>query len=136
MNKKQELTISYSEKIASLFSDIDVYAGDISDSMKEGEVTADELCDFYQIAADDADCMISSSDPNLEFDFVKNNLKFCIDAYNENSYEHDSKNCIEIDDLAYWGKKQQEENYIASMMPKAQKLLDEYWAKVNELEEE
>ena len=136
MNKKQELTISYSEKIASLFSDIDVYAGDIADSMKEGEVTADELCDFYQIAADDADCMISSSDPNLEFDFVKNNLKFCIDAYNENSYEHDSKNCIEINDLAFWGKMQQEENYIASMLPKAQKLLDEYWAKVDELEEE
>jgi hypothetical protein len=31
---------------------------------------------------------------------------------------------------------QQEENYIASVMPKAQKLLDEYWDKVNELEEE
>ena len=136
MNKKQELTISYSEKIASLFSDIDVYAGDIADSMKEGEVTADELCNFYQIAADDADCMISSSDPDLKFDFVKNNLKVCIDAYNEYSYDHDSKNCIEIDDLAYWGKKQQEENYIASVMPKAQKLLDEYWAKVDELEEE
>ena len=136
MNKKQELTISYSEKIASLFSDIDVYAGDISDSMKEGEVTADELCDFYQIAADDADCMISSSDPDLAFDFVKNNLKFCIDAYNEYSYDHDSKNCIEINDLAFWGKMQQEENYIASVMPKAQKLLDEYWAKVNELEGE
>ena len=136
MNKKQELTISYSEKIASLFSDIDVYAGDIADSMKEGEVTADELCDFYQIAADDAECMISSSDPDLAFDFVKNNLKFCIDAYNEYSYDHDSKNCIEIDDLAFWGKKQQEENYIASVMPKAQKLLDEYWAKVDELEEE
>ena len=133
---KQELTDKYAMSISSLFEDIDVYAGDISDSMKEGEVTADELCDFYQIAADDADCMISSSDPNLEFDFVKNNLKFCIDAYNENSYEHDSKNCIEIDDLACWGKMQQEENYISSMMPKAQKLLDEYWAKVDELEEE
>ena len=133
---KQELTDKYAMSISSLFEDIDVYAGDIADSMKEGEVTADELCDFHQIAADDADCMISSSDPNLEFDFVKNNLQFCIDAYNENSYEHDSKNCIEIDDLAYWGKMQQEENYIASMMPKAQKLLDEYWAKVDELEEE
>ena len=133
---KQELTDKYAMSISSLFEDIDVYAGDIADSMREGEVTADELCDFNQIAADDADCMISSSDPNLEFDFVKNNLNFCIDAYNENSYEHDSKNCIEIDDLAYWGKMQQEENYIASVMPKAQKLLDEYWAKVNELEEE
>ena len=101
MNKK-ELTDKYAMSISSLFEDIDVYAGDIADSMKEGEVTADELCDFNQIAADDADCMISSSDPNLEFDFVKNNLQFCIDAYNENSYEHDSKNCIEIDDLAYW----------------------------------
>ena len=133
---KQELTDKYAMSISSLFEDIDVYAGDIADSMKEGEVTADELCDFNQIAADDADCMISSSDPDLAFDFVKNNLKFCIDAYNEYSYDHDSKNCIEIDDLAYWGKKQQEENYIASVMPKAQKLLDEYWAKVNELEEE
>ena len=136
MNKKQELTISYSEKIASLFSDIDVYAGDIADSMGEGEVTADELCDFNKIAADDAECMISSSDPDLKVDFVKNNLEFCIDAYNEYSYDHDPKNCIEIDDLAFWGKKQQEENYIASVMPKAQKLLDEYWAKVDELEEE
>ena len=133
---KQELTDKYAMSISSLFEYIDVYAGDIADSMKEGEVTADELCDFNQIAADDADCMISSSDLNLEFDFVKNNLQFCIDAYNENSYEHDSKNCIEIHDLAFWGKKQQEENYIASVMPKAQKLLDEYWAKVNELEEE
>ena len=133
---KQELTDKYAMSISSLFEDIDVYAGDIADSMKEGEVTADDLCDFYQIAADDADCMISSSDPDLEFDFVKNNLKFCIDAYNEYSYEHGPKNGIEIDDLAYWGKSKQEENYIASVMPKAQKLLDEYWAKVNELEEE
>ena len=133
---KQELTDKYAMSISSLFEDIDVYAGDIADSMKEGEVTADDLCDFYQIAADDADCMISSSDPDLEFDFVKNNLKFCIDAYNEYSYEQGPKNGIEIDDLAYWGKMQQEENYIASVMPKAQKLLDEYWAKVNELEEE
>ena len=133
---KQELTDKYAMSISSLFEDIDVSAGDISDSMKEGEVTADELCDFNQIAADDAYCMISSSDPDLKFDFVKNNLKVCIDAYNEYSYDHDSKNCIEIDDLAYWGKMQQEENYISSMMPKAQKLLDEYWAKVDELEEE
>ena len=133
---KQELTDKYAMSISSLFEDIDVYASDIADSMGEGEVTADELCDFNQIAADDAECMISSSDPDLKVDFVKNNLEFCIDAYNENSYEHDSKNCIEIDDLAFWGKMQQEENYIASMMPKAQKLLDEYWEKVNELEEE
>ena len=133
---KQELTDKYAMSIKSLFEDLDVYAGDISDSMKEGEVTADELCDFNQIAVDDANCMISSSDPDLAFDFVKNNLKFCIDAYNEYSYDHDSKNCIEINDLAFWGKMQQEENYIASMMPKAQKLLDEYWEKVNELEEE
>ena len=133
---KQELTDKYAMSISSLFEDIDVYAGDIADSMGEGEVTADDLCNFYQIAADDAECMISSSDPDLKVDFVKNNLEFCIDAYNENSYEHDSKNCIEINDLAFWGKMQQEENYIASMMPKAQKLLDEYWEKVDELEEE
>ena len=133
---KQELTDKYAMSISSLFEDIDVYASNIADSMREGEVTADELCDFIQIAVDDANCMISSSDPDLEFDFVKNNLKLCIDAYNEYSYGNDSKNCLEIDALAYWGKKQQEENYIASMMPKAQKLLDEYWAKVDELEEE
>ena len=49
---KQELTDKYAMSISSLFEDIDVYAGDIADSMKEGEVTADELCDFHQIAAD------------------------------------------------------------------------------------
>ena len=133
---KQELTDKYAMSISSLFEDIDVYAGAIADSMGEGEVTADELCDFNRIVFDDADAFISSSDPNRAFDFVNNNLKFCIDAYNENSYEHEPKNCIDIDDLAYWGKTQQEQNYIASVMPKAQKLLDEYWAKVNELEEE
>ena len=75
---KQELTISYSEKIASLFSDIDV-----------------DPQDFIEC-----------------FAFVKEHLEESVDTYMSHK---------DAADLA---------------IPKAQKLLDEYWEKVAKLETE
>ena len=43
---------------------------------------------------------------------------------------------IEINDLAFWGLYDMLLNHIQQESKQAQNLLDEYWAKVNELEME
>ena len=132
---KQELTDKYAMSISSLFKDIDVSAGDIADSMREGEVTADDLCDFNQIAWDDAEtkCISSSNAATFSVDFVSKNLELCVNSYNTNVEETKK---IEINDLAFWGLYDMLSNHIQQESKQAQNLLDEYWAKVDELEEE
>ena len=132
---KQELTDKYAMSISSLFEDIDVYAGDIADSMGEGEVTADELCDFNQIAWDDAEtkCISSSNAATFSVDFVSKNLELCVNSYNTNVEETKK---IEINDLAFWGLYDMLLNHIQQESKQAQNLLNEYWEKVDELEEE
>ena len=137
---KTELTkfysISYAEKIADLFSSLScVPIEDIKENMENGERKFYNLAEFGQIAWDDADrkCISSSNAATFSVAFVSQNLQLCVNSYNTNVEETKK---IEIDDLAFWGLYDMLSNHIQQESKQAQKLLDEYWAKVNELEEE
>ena len=97
MNKKQELTISYSEKIAFLFSDIDV----------------------------DPQGFIEC------FAFVKEHLEESVDTYMSHKDDDDF-----YSHLAFWLIYDTQKYAADYAIPKAQKLLDEYWEKVAKLETE
>ena len=88
---KQELTNSYSEKIASLFSDIDV-------------------------------------DPQ---GFIECYLEESVDTYMSHKDDDDF-----YSDLAFWLIYDTQKHAADLAIPKAQKLLDEYWEKVAKLETE
>ena len=134
--KQIELTNSYAEKIADLFSFLScVPIEDIKENMENGETKFYNLADFGQIAWDDADikCVSSSNAATFSADFVSQNLQLCVNSYNTN-VEGTKK--IEITDLAFWGLYDMLYNHIQQESEQAQNLLDEYWAKVDELEEE
>jgi hypothetical protein len=57
----------------------------------------------------------------------------CVNSYNTNVEETKK---IEINDLAFWGLYDMLLNHIQQESKQAQNLLNEYWAKVDELEEE
>ena len=139
MNKtelKNFYCISYAEKIADLFSSLScVPIEDIKENMENGERKCCNLAEFGQIAWDDADrkCISSSNAATFSVAFVSQNLESCVNSYNTNVEETKK---IEIDDLAFWGLYDMLLNHIQQESKQAQKLLDEYWAKVDELEEE
>ena len=126
---KTELTNSYAEKIADLFSSLScVPIEDIKENMENGERKCCNLAEFGQIK-----CISSSNAATFLVAFVSKNLKLCVNSYNTNVEETKK---IEIDDLAFWGLYDMLLNHIQQESKQAQKLLDEYWAKVDELEEE
>ena len=129
---KTELTNSYAEKIADLFSSLScIPIEDIKENMENGERK------FYNLAIawDDAyrKCISSSNAATFSVDFVSQNLEFCVNSYNTNVEETKK---IEINDLAFWGLYDMLLNHIQQESKQAQNLLNEYWAKVDELEEE
>ena len=139
MNKteiKKWLSFTYAEKIADLFSSLSwVPIEDIKENMENGERKFYNLADFGQIAWDDADrkCISSSNAATFSVHFVSQNLELCVNSYNTNVEETKK---IEITFLAFWGLYDMLLNHIQQESKQAQNLLNEYWAKVDELEEE
>ena len=134
--KQIELTKEYAEKIAELFSFLScVPIEDIKENMENGETKFYNLAEFGQIAWDDAEtkCVSSSNAVENSVAFVSQNLKLCVNAYNTNVEETKK---IEINDLAFWGLYDMLLDHIQQESKQAQTLLNEYWEKVNELEEE
>jgi len=134
--KQIELTNRYAEKIADLFSFLScVPIEDIKENMDNGEENFYNLAEFGQIAWDDAytKCVSSSNAATFSVDFVSQNLESCVNSYNTNV---DETKKIDITDLAFWGLYDMLLNHIQQESKQAQTLLNEYWEKVNELEEE
>lgn len=155
---KQELTISYTEKIASLFSDIELSGADIKTAFDSDEninkKDISELINFEKLIADYAEENSYNKAYSECFAFVKEHLEESISAFNFHKDEFGATETSEsvdtymshkddddfyeltISDLAFW-LIYDTQKYAADLaIPKAQKLLDEYWAEVAKLETE
>ena len=137
MCNKTKLRKEYADKIASYFSDIDLEPQDFIDGLKDNKREICDLCDFEGRITDYAEYIAYKLDYNNTYLFVKDNLKLCIKAY-ETAKGDDRHKVKEpkLTDLAFWGKYAQLKDFINSVIPDAQKLLDEYWGKVAKLETE
>ena len=133
MNTQEELTKMYAEQIADVL--ISVYADitTITESLENGIKNANYLCDYSQLAWEEAErrCMDCSDSKEFAISYVSGNLQFCVNAYNTN-IENTEK--IDIQELAFWGLYTMFLSDFKVSKPKVQNLLDKYWAKVNELE--
>ncbi len=159
---KQELTKSYSEKIASLFSAIDEFQ--VSSSTIENALNGDILYDNIDQLLNEEHLIIDYAEQNSYLadkekvnSFVKENFDKCQDAfdlYTDELFCDDDNSEIDIAerlktylfhkgdadngevsnaDLAYWGLYENTTYKVLSAIRESQNLLDEYLIEMRKL---
>ena len=159
---KQELTKSYSEKIASLFSAIDEFQ--VSSSTIENTLNGDILYDnidhllnLEHLITDYAEQNSYLADKEKVNSFVKENVDMCqvaFDLHTDELFYDDDNSKIDIaerlktylshkkdenneevsnTDLAYWGIYEKTTCKVLSAIRESQRLLDEYLIEMRKL---
>ena len=132
---KTELTNSYAKQISEVFISIYVDINTITEGLENGIKDANHLCDYSQLVWEVAErrCMDCIDSKEFAISYVSGNLQFCVNAYNTNVANTEE---IDIQELAFWGLYSMFIKNNKITIAKAQKLLNEYWDKVDELEME